>query len=189
MNFSISEIINTIQQLILHPNDFWAEQKESTKTGKQLFSSYFLPLLIVLVFAVFIGEFFRRTDFFIEFPILKSLRTAVLFVLQYYISVFLTNELIKTFGGQKNKNLVKKLVIYSFTPMLLVSMVTGIFKVLYVVDVLGVYSFYLFWVGATELLEFPENKKNSFIIISIVVNFFTFSFLSVFLSKLLMAYY
>jgi hypothetical protein len=58
-----------------------------------------------------------------------------------------------------------------------------------VVDILGMYSFYLFWLGAKELVKLPENKEHSYILITIVVNFFVFSFLSILLSKLLNAYY
>jgi len=109
--------------------------------------------------------------------------------LMYFLGVFFTTELMKTFGGEKNVVIARKLVVYSITPILLVSLLTGMFPFLYVLDILGVYSFYLFWVGARELLTFPDNKENSYILIAIVVNFFLFSFLSVFLSKLLNAYY
>jgi hypothetical protein len=95
----------------------------------------------------------------------------------------------KTFGAEKNAEAARRLVVYSMTPLLLVSIITGLFPFLYVLDILGVYSFYLFWLGAKELLSFPENKEHSYILITIVANFFVFSFLSVFLSKLLNAYY
>ena len=59
----------------------------------------------------------------------------------------------------------------------------------YVVDILGLYGFYIFWVGVNELLVFPENKKSSYALLTIAVNFFVFSFLSIVLTKLLAAYY
>ena len=136
----------------------------------------------------FYWRIFKRTDFFIQFPLLKAAREVLLFVLQYFISVFFTKELMKTFGAEKNIDLARKLVVYSMTPMLLVSVITGLFPFLYVVDIFGIYSFYLFWVGAKELLTFPENKEQSYIILTIVVNFFIFSFLSVFLSKVLLIF-
>ena len=110
-------------------------------------------------------------------------------VLQYLIGVYITNELIKTFKGQKDIVSVRKLVLFSMTPFLLVSIVTGLFQFLYVLDILGVYSFYIFWLGANELLDLPKEKKDSYIIITIIVNFFVFSFLSILLSNLLKAYF
>lgn len=187
MEFSFSKLINDVKLILVNPNGFWVEQKV-TADSKKLWLTYLLPIALAGAVAVFIGEFFKRTDFFIQFPLFKAAREVLLFVLQYFISVFFTKELMKTFGGEKNIDLARKLVVYSMTPMLLVSVITGLFPFLYVIDILGIYSFYLFWIGAKELLTFPENKEHSYILITIVVNFFIFSFLSIFLSKLLLRF-
>lgn len=188
MDISYSKIVAEVKQLILKPKDFWQEKKNSDGDRTSIFA-YLLPFLLVLALVVFVGEFFKRTDFFIEYPLLKAVREILLFVLAYIIGVYFTNELIKTFGGEKDIQTARKLVAYSLTPLLLVSMITGLFPFLYVVDILGMYSFYLFWLGAKELVKLPENKEHSYILITIVVNFFVFSFLSILLSKLLNAYY
>lgn len=188
MDISYSKIVAEVKQLIVKPKDFWQEKKNSDGDRTTIIA-YLLPFLLVLAVVVFVGEFFKRTDFFIEYPLLKAVREILLFVLAYIIGVYFTNELIKTFGGDKNIQIARKLVAYSLTPLLLVSMITGLFPFLYVVDILGMYSFYLFWVGAKELVTLPENKVHSYILITIVVNFFVFSFLSILLSKLLNAYY
>jgi len=189
MEFSFSKIIALIGELLFTPSDFWKAQKEKTEGSQMLWIAYMLPILFVAAVAVFIGEFFKRTDFFIEYPLLKALREIALFILQYFISVFITAELMKTFGAEKKAGVARRLVVYSMTPLLLVSIITGLFPFLYVLDILGIYSFYLFWIGAKEMLTFPENKDHSYILITIVSNFFVFSFLSVLLSKLLNAYY
>ncbi len=188
MEFSFSKYKEEIQQLVINPKGFW-EAKKDQEGSATLYVTYLLPILLVVAVAVFIGEFFRRSDFFLEYPTLKAAREIVLFILQYTIGVFFTKELMKTFGAEKDIDTARKLVGYSMIPLMLVSVVTGLFPFLYVIDILGMYSFYLFWVGAKQLLVFPENKVHSYILITIVVNFFVFSFLSVFLSKILNAYY
>lgn len=187
MEFSFSKLIGEVKLILLNPKGFWVEQKEADDDQK-LWLTYLLPIALTGAVAVFIGELFKPTDFFIQFPLLKATREVLLFVLQYFISVFFTNELMKTYGAEKNIELARKLVVYSMTPMLLVSLITGLFPFLYVVDILGIYGFYLFAIGAKELLNFPENKEQSYILITIVVNFFIFSFLSILLSKLLLSF-
>ena len=189
MGFSFSGLFSRIKEIILNPKRFWSAKKDDQESLSEIWWSFFIPLLLALSVAVFTGEFFKRSDFFVEYPVLKALKITVLYVLQYLISAFLTNELIKTFGGSKNMVLVRKLVIFSMTPLLLVSLVTGLFPFLYVMDILGIYSLYIFWIGAKELIDIPENKKNSYVLITLVTNFFVFGFLSLFLSKLLIAYY
>jgi len=189
MEISFSKISDQIKMVIFNPKEFWISKKESEERQAELLASYFLPVLLVLALVVFLGEFFRSTHFYMGYAVLKGVREVALFTLEYFLAVFFTNELMKTFGIEKNIAVARRLVVYSFTPLLLVSMVTGLFPFLYVLDILGLYSFYIFWVGVQELLIFPEQKQNSYATITIVVNFFVFSFLSIFLSKLLTAYF
>lgn len=184
-----SRLIVRVKDVILNPKDFWESQKESGESHRKMLLEHFLPLLLVVAIAVFLGEFFRSSHFYMGYAVLKAVREIVFFVLQIFLAVFFTNELLKTFGGKKDIQLSRKLILFSMTPFLLVSIVTGLFQFLYIVDILGVYSFYLFWVGAKELVVLPEQKKGSYILITIVINFFIFSFLSIFLSKLLTAYF
>jgi hypothetical protein len=189
MKISFSTIIDNSKKLLLNPKQFWGEKKEQLDSPFKLMAGHFLPLLILVAAAVFTGELFKSSPFYLGTALLKSARIIALFLLQYFLAVFFTNELIKTFGGTKNRIVVQNLVVYSLTPFLLVSMVTGLIPFLYVLGIFGFYSFYIFWVGVDKLLTFPENKQSSYTIITIVVNFFVFSFLSVALSQLINAFY
>jgi len=189
MDISFSNIVNRVKEIIINPKGFWLSQKENTESQFTLLTGYLIPLTLIAAIAVFLGEFFRSSHFYIGYAVLKAAREVVMLLLQYFIAVFFTNELIKTFGGVKNIDISRKLVAYSLTPFFIVSAVTGLFPFLYVLDVLGVYSFYIFWLGGKELLVFPEQKRDSYLLITIVVTFFIFSFLSIILSKLLTAYY
>ena len=189
MKVSFLDIINSSKQLIINPKLFWISKKKDLENPSKLLMGYLLPIITIVALAVFLGEFFRSSEFYIVTALLKSARIIVLFLLQYLIATFFTNELIKTFGSKKNIDISRNLIVYSLTPFLLVSIITGLFPFLYVIEVLGLYSFYIFWTGVNELLVFPENKKSSYTIITIVVNFFIFSFLSITLSKLVIAYY
>lgn len=189
MEILLLKIIGRIKEIILNPKRFWSEQKGKQESQFELLTGYFFPVLLIIAIAVFLGEFIRSIHFYGGYAVLKAIREIVLFVLQYFIAVFFTNELIKTFGGEKNLAISRQLVVFSLTPFLLVSLITGLFPFLYIVDFLGVYSFYIFWLGVKELLVFPEQKENSYILIVILVNFFVFGFLSIFLSKLVTAYF
>jgi len=184
----LRNIFVSIQDIIFKPKEFWGLQKENEIKSRKLLSGYFFPLLLMAGLAVFTGEFFRNNHFYAGFALMKASREILLFLLQYLFSVFFTNELIRTFGGQKRRKTAQMLVVFSMIPLLLVSIITGLFPFLYVLDALGLYSFYIFWAGAKELLDFPQRKLEKYALSTILVNFFIFSFLSVFLSKLLTAY-
>ncbi len=189
MRIAFSDIINNSKQVLINPKLFWVNKKVKLDSQSKLTWRFLIPIVFIVAVAVFIGEFFRCSDFYTGTALLKSLRIIVLFLLQYFITVFFTNELIKTFGGEKNIDISRNLVAYSLTPLLLVSIVTGLIPFLYIIGILGLYSFYIFWIGAKELLVFPENKMSSYALITVLVSFFIFSFLSIILSKLVTAYY
>lgn len=188
MDISIRKISGRLKELLVQPKEFWKAQKTLGENRRQLLAGFFFPLLTLASTAVFVGEYFGSTHFYAGFAVAKFFREFLLFTVQYFVSVFLTLELIKTFGGKKNLPVVQKLVVYSLTPFLLVSLISGLFPFLYVLDVLGFYGFYIFWTGVQENLEFPERKESRFILIAILVNFFLFSFFSILFSKLLTAY-
>ena len=188
MKVNLNQIFIKIKEVIFEPVKFWEQQKAGKNENQQSFSGYFLPLLVLVLLVVFFSELIRGSRFYLDFPLMKAGREILLFLLLYVISVFLTNELIKAFGGQKNIIFARKLVVYSLTPFLLVSLITGMFPFLYVINVLGLYGFYIFWIGVKTLLEFPERKQTSYILVTTMANFFVFSFLSIFLSKLLTAF-
>ena len=189
MKISFSNILNNTKELFINPKAFWVGKKKEPDGFEHVFLDFLVPIILGVAIAVFLGDLFRRSDFIVEIPLLNSVQIIVLFSLQYIISVFLTNELIKTFGGKKNINVSRNLVAYSMTPLLLIFILTSLIPFLDILNILGFYGFYIFWIGVDELLVFPENKKSSYTLIAIVANLFVFSFLSILLSKLLTTYF
>jgi len=188
MASSIKNITGKFGILLIQPQKFWKQQKLSQGNSGELLKEFYLPLVVVLTVFIFIGTYFSSTHFYAGYALAKALKTFVLFGVQYFISVFFTRQLITSFKGKKDKQVVQVLVIYSFTPFLLTAAIVGLLPFLYPLKVLGLYGFYIFWLGVQELLEFPKRKETSFILTAILVNFFLFSFLNILLSKLVTAY-
>ena len=183
------KLIGRVQKILLNPKEFWLSQKSKKTTRIKLITSFFMPFLGVIALAVFLGEFFGSAHFFMGYAIMKAIRKIVLLSVLYLIVVYATNELLKAFGGQKNIQISERVVVYSMTPFLLISIFTGLFPYFYVLDVLGLYSFYLYWIGAKEMFDVPEQNFSSYIILNIVIGFFTLEILSIVFSKLLAIYF
>ncbi len=188
MGILFKQMMNHIHAVILRPKDFWEDHKRGDCADRRFLVGYFSTFLFFVALAAFLGEFLRSNHFYAGYALLKSFREIILFTLTFFSSFFFANELMKTFGGKKNYRVAQGLVLFSMTPLLLVSIVTGLFPFLYVIDVLGFYSCYIFWLGAKKMLDFPGSGMRKYSMITILVNFFVFSFLSIFLSKLLAAY-
>ena len=188
MDISVKKISGRVRSLLIQPKEFWKAQKHTAENQWKILFRFYFPLLLIVSSANFLGEFTGSNHFYAGFAAAKAAREFILYTFQYFISVFFTVELMKPFGGKRNLQAAQKLVIYSLTPFLLVSIVSGLFPFLYAIEALGMYGFYIFWIGVQEMLDFPERKESSYILVTILVNFFLFSFLSIFLFKLLTAY-
>lgn len=181
---AFAKIVTRVKLIIMQPGNFWKSQKHKKPSHVQLLGGYFIPLVLAAALAVFLGEFFKSAHFYFAYAAGKSLRMILLFLGLYFITVYAGGELIGRFQGEKDIRTLRKLVIYSFTPLLVISAVTGLFPFFYVLEVLGLYSFYIFWIGARELLNIPEEQKNNYITLMIVVMFVLFIVLSIILAKL-----
>lgn len=173
-----------VRMVLLKPAMFWQREKVAPTGLKELLGGYFLPLVLTAGVAEFIGKMLWGSGFYVIFPLMRAMREVLLFMLFYIISVFISNYLIGSFGGKKNLNAVKRLVAYSIAPAILINILTNLFPFLYVLEILGLYSFFIFLAGAEILLEFPGKNHIKYILVTLLVNFVVFSFLSIFLSRL-----
>ncbi len=188
MEVSIKQIGNKVKTILIRPASFWKSERLEPTGMQQLFTGYFLPLVLLSGVAEFTGQLIRGAGFYLMYPLMRGMREIILYLLMYIVSVFLANQLIKAFGGKRDLYAVRRLVGFSMLPILLVSFLTNLFPFLYVLEILGFYSFFIFMTGAEELLIFPDNKKSRYILITLFSNFFVFSFLSIFLSRLVTSF-
>jgi hypothetical protein len=181
--------LNTVWDVLLTPRDFWLSQRNSEEGWMQLFFRYYLPLTVLSAISVFIGEWFGSAHFYIGPALLKTLHKILFFTPLFFICIFLLNRLITFFKGEKNSAAVQKLFVYSMTPYFLISIVTGIFPWLYVMNVSGLYGFYIFWTGAKVLLKFPEKRFLDFVLVSILICLLVFVIISILLWIILNSFF
>jgi hypothetical protein len=177
-----------VQMVLLKTGEFWQREKVAPTGSRYLIAWYFFPLVLLAGVAEFMGKMLWSSGFYLLYPLLRSLREIILYLLLYLISVFISNQLIKAFGGKKNLPAIKRIIAFSLAPVILVSILTNLFPFLYVLDILGFYSFFIFLSGVETMLEFPGRKHIKYILITLFANFFVYSFLTIFLSRLVTSF-
>lgn len=166
-------LVERVKSIILNPKETWdtirAEETSTTKIVKE----YLIYLAAIPAIAHFIGYAIvgilgYRHPFFSA--LLQAIVWYVLMIVQVFISAFVINTLAPNFGGTKNDLAAFKLVAYSMTP----SFVAGIFSIippLAALGILGLYSFYLLYIGLPKLMECPEDKTLPYFIVSLILIF------------------
>jgi hypothetical protein len=181
-------IFHTGRQMLQGPGEFW-EGKKGDETSVKIFVNFFLPLVLLVALGIFMGELITSPEFLFEYAIAKSLREIAGFTLEYLLSVFVLNELVKTFGGIKDMHATSRLMAYSLLPALAAAFVTGLFPGLYVLNVFGLYGAVLFVFGVKGNLQLPAENKTRYIMIAFLLIILIFMIVNIFSWKILQALY
>ena len=164
----MEKVVDRVMGIILRPGEAWLSIKDEETSVSQLFSEYLIILAIIPAVAGFLGSVFKGANFFSSLVwgvLFYALSLAGVWVAAKVLSFLATNLKI-----EHNELTVFKLVAYSYTAFF----VAGIFFLippLYWLSIVGLYGFYLLYLGISQLLECSQEEKFNFTIISIFALF------------------
>lgn len=173
--------------LITNPIQFWRDHQNTDENPQELLKSLTYPLLAAVLIAVFLGGFFRGDYFSSGMSLLWVIREVMLLSILYFGGIYITRELIHRFGYDVKFEILQKLVIYSMIPHMVVSIVTGLLPFFFFLDFIGIYSLYVFWLGAHKLLPFPKETRDKYIIRIMGATWAIFAIASLLLAKFLIS--
>ena len=183
-----TSLFQEIKQLILEPKKFWTG-KQPLEYQDHVVSNIFVPLVLWVGFAVFIGEAIHSFEILWSYAFFRGIREIISYSLQFMIAVPVLSALLKNFGGTSNRKTVRLVLGYTFVPFLLASFVTGLFPALYIVSIAGLYGFYLFATGALIVLEIPVENQSRFVILAILLIILIFGLVNIVCWKLFQAFF
>lgn len=174
MNFNA--IIQRIKEILIKPRETWAEIKEETTTVSDIFKEYVMVVAALPVIAGFLGKWILGTS--IPFwghyrtPFLRGLSGAIVQYVLTLVGVFVAAKVVEmlapSFQAKKDSVAAFKVVAYSMTAAWVIGIVT-IIPDLSPLTILGLYSFYLLYLGLPHLMECPPEKALGYTIVTIVV--------------------
>src|SRR5262245_60319626 len=153
----LRKLIDRIKAILLTPQTEWKVIEQEHDTLFDLLISYVAILAVIPELAHFIGQSFIGG----YTPIVPNLVRAVIVYLVAFAMVYIIAGVIDLlaprFGAEKNFANAVKLSAYSHTPLWL----AGIFLLvpgLNFLLILGLYGFYLLWIGLPMLMKVPNDK-------------------------------
>jgi len=166
-------LVARAKAIILKPRETWPViAREATPSG-DIFTRYALPLAAIGPVAVFLGgQLFGYSVGFTFRPSIMSalamaIGTYVMSLVGLFIVSFVADWLAPKFGGESSSRNAFKLVVYSMTA----SWIAGIFGLvpsLLFLGLVGLYSFYLFYLGAGPLMKVPQDKAAGYTAVTVV---------------------
>jgi hypothetical protein len=167
-------VIDRARSIILRPGDEWPKiEGEATSQG-EILRGYVLPLAAIGPVAAFIGgQVFGYRFLVVSWrpPLLSALTQAIVSYLLMIAGVFaltyIADFLAPKFAGQSSRLKAFQLVAYGATAAWL----AGIFYLvpwLWLFTLLGFYSIYLIYTGATPMMKVPEDKAAGYTAVTIL---------------------
>ncbi len=171
----MTDILQRAKDMILKPKEAWAAIEGETETVQSLYVPYVLVLAAIGPLAQLIGGQvfgYRFLTLTVHPPlgsaIVGALLSYVLTLIGVYVVALVIDGLAPTFGGVKNQIQALKVAVYSFTAAWL----AGIFALvppLAILQLLGLYSLYLLYLGLPRLMKAPEDKAIVYTLVVVVV--------------------
>lgn len=167
-------IVDRAKAIILTPKDEWVKIAGETTPQGDVLKSYVLPLAAIGPLAGLIGGQvfgYGALGFSYKPSLVWSLSTAVvsfvLGIVSVFVLAFIADLLAPKFGGQPNRAQAFKLVAYGYTASWLAG-VFGLVPSLGFFSILGLYSLYLLYTGATPLMQVPQDKAVGYTAVTIL---------------------
>jgi len=168
----MNAFFNRTKNLIVKPEEEWKViEGEDTKPGAILIN-FVLPYLVLGFVASVLGAYVFANHWFynpLGYAIASSVTTLLVYIIVLYVTPIIIKALGNSFGTEVSQEKAFKLVAYSFVPSYIVSILTGLFPMLSILGLAGLYSLYIFWHGFGSLLHAPEDKKVGFFIVSLLI--------------------
>jgi hypothetical protein len=161
---SMMNLVERVKGILLNPKKEWPIIDVESATVGSIYTQYVIPLAAIPAVAGFVGSSVLGYGFFgasIRLPMGTGLMMAAVqyigALIAVYVIAVVADALAPTFGGQKNQIQALKLAAYSSTA----AWIAGIFMLvpgLRFLNILGLYSIYLLFLGVPVLMKAPEDK-------------------------------
>ena len=170
-------LVDRVKRILLSPQSEWEVIDGETTTPSALYTGYIMPLAAigpiatVIGFAVFgisvplAGTVYRVP---IGSAITSAIVTYVLTLVGVYVLSLIIDALAPTFGGTKSPIQALKVAAYSSTA----AWIAGIFAImpgLRMLGILGLYSFYLLYLGLPVLMKAAKDRAVGYTVLVVVV--------------------
>jgi hypothetical protein len=169
----MDKLLQRVKNILLIPKETWEQIKTEETTPMAIVKDYLVYLAAVSSAASFIGSaLIGRSTIVGHFrvPFFSGLLWAVIgFVLSIvaiYIAGKVINALAPTYNAVKNDVNAFKVVAYSATAWLVGGFFNLIPRLSILAFLIGLYSFYLMYVGLPILMQCPKEKALAYAIVS-----------------------
>ena len=182
--------VERVKDILVSPKTEWGVIESEASTVQSIYVPYVVILAAIGPIASIIGQQVIgwnyggiRVTLPIGYTVTFALLTYVLQLAGVYVCALIIDALAPTFKGTKNFLNAFKVAAYSFTAAWL----AGIFNIipqLAILGIVGLYSFYLLYLGLPRLMKSPEDQSIGYIGVTVFAMIIVWGLIMAIVSKL-----
>ena len=172
-------IFARIKGILLSPSTEWPLIAAEPTTAGAIYMGYVLPLVAIGVVATFLGSLLLVTmiggvGIGIFIGVFGAVIKFVLSFVAVWLLSWLLDVLAPTFGGQRDSLRALKVIAYSYTPLWIASVFNLVPMLGILAFIVGLYGFYLLYLGLPVLMHCPKDKSVGYTIVFALCAFVMF---------------
>jgi len=157
MSGDVMKLVERVKAIMLTPGTEWPVIEQEPGRTSDLFIKYVAILAAIPEVAHLVGQSLIGG----YAPIVPNLMRAVIVYIVTFVMVYIIAGVIDLlaprFGGRKNFRNAVKLSVYSHTPLWLAGIFLAVPGLNFLL-ILGIYGFYLLWIGLPLLMRIPNDR-------------------------------
>jgi len=171
----LMRLTNRIKNILFKPRLEWEIIAAENKSTQSLIFGYVLPLALIGAVAALIGWTVFGVDAIfvklkgIRWGIYHAINIVLTFTITILIVSYSIDMLAPYFKSEKNINQSAKLVCYSYTPVLLGTILSIFPSWTFIGYLFGLYGIYLWFLGLSPLKKTPEDKEVPYMVVSVIL--------------------
>ena len=182
------DIIQRAKNIIVTPKTEWPVIAAEEPNTVEIFKGYVLPLALIpsIAYVIGLGVIGRGTMSSFSWGIAMGLIQFLLAFVGVYISAYVIAFLAPKFGSRQDMGRAVQLVAYSYTP----AWVAGILCIIPALGILAfvgsLYGLYLMYLGLPQIMQTPQDKVVSYLVVSIIAVIVTYWIITLILTSLIL---
>lgn len=174
--------IKRLKNLITQPIKEWAEIEKEKYSIKEIIYRFAFPIILFASITTYLGGSVIVELHSTQVSIIKALITFLSFSLSIYISAVVLNQLLPKFNTEKNLNSLLIVMIYAFSIFIITSGIADLHSYLNYINILGIYSLVLLWIGIKLVIKISADKVAGFAIIAFLFTIIIYTLINFVLS-------
>ena len=168
------DIIKRAKDILVTPKTAWHTIAEENQNQLVILTTYLILLALIPALASFIGYGLIGHNVMgihigsVGFGLRQAILSFISSLGGVYLSAWVISLLSPKFEQAKDFNRAFQLVSYSYTPIFVAGILLIIPSLSIVATLAGLYGLYLLYQGMTPILQTPDDKRNTFFIVSLL---------------------